>query len=141
MKKDQITLLKNLGSAKTEYKYTDPTSDILETFENQFPGRDYITEFVFNEFTSLCPKTGQPDFATIKVEYIPDKLCIETKSLKLYFLAFRQHGAFMETITNQILEDCVAVCKPSWMKITSNFNARGGTLINVKAEYEHFKRI
>lgn len=136
MKKDDTTSLKNLGSAKTKYNYSNPTPAILETFPNQYPNRDYKTEFVFTEFTSLCPKTGQPDFATIKVEYIPDKLCIETKSLKLYFLAFRQHGVFIETLTNQILEDCVSVCKPRWMKVTGNFNARGGILINITAEYK-----
>lgn len=135
MKQDNPETLKKLGSQNTEYRYEHPSSDILETFQNQFPHRDYKTEFVFNEFTSLCPKTGQPDFATIKVEYIPNELCIETKSLKLYFLRYRQHGSFMETITNNILEDCVTICKPRWMKITSNFNARGGTLINVTAEY------
>lgn len=135
MKKDQTNQLKSLGSAKTEYKYTDPTPDILETFQNQYPNRDYIIEYVFKEFTSLCPKTGQPDFAIIKIKYIANKLCIETKSLKVYFLAFRQHGAFMETIINQILEDCVAICKPRWMKVTSNFNARGGTYINIEATH------
>jgi len=133
---DQTNTLKNLGSAKTKYEYNNPNSSILETFPNQYSGRDYKTEFIFKEFSSLCPKTGQPDFATIKVEYIPDKLCIETKSLKVYFLSFRQYGSFMETITNRILEDCVSVCTPRWMKITSNFNTRGGTLINVEAEYK-----
>jgi 7-cyano-7-deazaguanine reductase len=128
--------LSQLGNHKTKYEYDNPSSKILETFQNQYPGRDYVVEYVFNEFSSLCPKTGQPDFAVIKVEYIPDKLCIETKSLKLYFLAYRQYGSFMETITNKILEDCVEGCSPRWMKITSNFNARGGTLINVEAEHE-----
>lgn len=134
-KKDNPIHLKNLGSGKTEYRYNEPSKNTLETFENQYPERDYKVAYIFNEFTSLCPKTGQPDFATITVEYIPDKKCIETKSLKLYFLEFRQYGSFMETITNKILEDCVVSCKPRWMKITSNFNARGGTLINVTAEY------
>lgn len=132
--KDDIVALKQLGSANTKYEYTNPSPNLLEVFENQYPHRDYLTEFVFTEFSSLCPKTGQPDFATIKIQYIPDKKCIETKSLKLYFLAFRQYGAFMETITNKILEDCSSVCHPRWMKISSNFNPRGGTLINVEAE-------
>lgn len=136
MKKDNTNTLTQLGSQNTKYVYDSPSKEMLETFENKFPHRDYITEFIFKEFSSLCPKTGQPDFAEITVHYIPDTLCIETKSLKLYFLAYRQHGAFMETITNQILEDCVAVAKPRYMKITSHFNARGGTLINVEAEYE-----
>lgn len=134
---DNTTSLTQLGSAETKYTYDNPTAQLLETFENQYPNRKYITEFVFTEFSSLCPKTGQPDFATIKVQYIPDKLCIETKSLKLYFLAFRQYGSFMETITNKILEDCSGVCTPQWMKVVANFNARGGTLINVEADYEN----
>lgn len=133
-RKDQVEHITKLGNQNTKYVYDNPTADILETFPNQYPERDYVTEFVFGEFTSLCPKTGQPDFATISVRYIADKKCIETKSLKLYFLTFRQYGSFMETITNKILEDLVSVCDPRWMKITSNFNARGGTLINVEAE-------
>ncbi len=136
MKKDNVKDLKNLGSKKTIYVYDEPNSKILETFENQFSHRNYHTKFVFNEFTSLCPKTGQPDFATVSVEYVADKKCIETKSLKLYFLSFRQYGSFMETITNQILEDLVEKCKPRQMKVTSNFNPRGGTFINVIAAYE-----
>lgn len=135
MKQDNTKTLTKLGSKETIYQYNEPNKELLETFENQYPNRKYTTQFIFNEFTSLCPKTGQPDFATITVEYIPNKLCIETKSLKVYFLAYRNQGAFMETITNQILEDCAAVCQPHQMKITSNFNARGGTLINVIAEY------
>ena len=135
MKKDNTKTLSQLGSQDTKYNYNDPSSKLLETFKNQFPHRDYQVEYLFKEFSSLCPKTGQPDTAEISVEYIPNELCIETKSLKLYFLAFRQHGAFMETITNTILEDCVKVCQPRWMRITSNFAPRGGTYINVVAEY------
>jgi len=135
MKKDNVKNLINLGSKKTVYQYNNPGSHLLEVFDNQFPHRKYRTEFVFNEFTSLCPKTHQPDFATISLEYCPKDKCIETKSLKIYYLAFRNEGAFMETITNQILEDCVKVCDPHWMRVTANFNARGGTLINVIASY------
>lgn len=123
-----------LGSTNTHYVYNNPSIVMLETFDNAYPHRDYITEFEFPEFTSLCPKTGQPDFATIKIQYIPDRRCIETKSLKLYFLAFRQYGSFMETIVNKILEDCTSACDPRWMKVIGYFNARGGTLINVEAE-------
>jgi 7-cyano-7-deazaguanine reductase len=125
-----------LGSTKTEYKYSNPTAGMLETFENQYPNRNYLTEFVFNEFTSLCPKTGQPDFATISVSYIADRKCIETKSLKMYFMAYRNEGMFMETIVNQILEHCMSAIQPRKMLVTGRFNARGGTLINVMAEYE-----
>lgn len=134
--KDDITNLTKLGSKKTECQYNEPDPTLLETFPNLFPGRNYIVKYIFNEFTSLCPKTRQPDFATIEVRYIPDQSCIETKSLKLYFLSYRQYGTFMETLTNMILNDCVKVCNPKWMKIISNFNPRGGTIINVEAEYE-----
>jgi 7-cyano-7-deazaguanine reductase len=133
--KDDTSSLSKLGDHGNKYRYDSPDVDLLETFRNQYPGRKYLTQFIFKEFSSLCPKTGQPDFATITVEYIPRDVCIETKSLKVYFLAYRNEGAFMETITNQILEDCIEVCTPWWMKVTSNFNARGGTLINVVAEY------
>jgi 7-cyano-7-deazaguanine reductase len=134
MKKDNTATLLKLGDHGKKYQYDSPDKSLLETFPNQFSNRQYLTQFIFNEFTSLCPKTGQPDFATITLEYIADKLCIETKSLKVYYLAYRNQGAFMETITNQILEDCFDVCNPIWMKVTSNFNARGGTLINVIAK-------
>jgi 7-cyano-7-deazaguanine reductase len=125
-----------LGSNKTDYKYGDPSHRILETFENKCPQRDYVIEFIFDEFTSLCPKTGQPDFATIEINYIPDQLCIESKSFKLYMFAYRSHGAFMETIVNQMLDDFVRVCQPRYMIVYGRFNARGGVNINVQAEYE-----
>ena len=133
--KDNTENLTKLGSAYTKYEYSTPNKDLLEVFPNQFPNRRYTTEFIFNEFTSLCPKTGQPDFATITIQYIPDKNCIETKSLKLYLLSYRQHGSFMETIVNNILEHLISACAPRQMKVIGNFNARGGTLINVIAEY------
>jgi 7-cyano-7-deazaguanine reductase len=88
------------------------------------------------EFTSLCPKTGQPDFATITVEYIPDKLCIELKSLKLYFNSFRNDGIYFESVTNRILDDLVAACQPRFMRITAEFNTRGGISSVVEAEYQ-----
>ena len=134
MKQDNVSNLTKLGSRETNYQYDSPSIDMLEAFENQYPKREYKTEFIFEEFTSLCPKTHQPDFATIKVEYIADKLCLETKSLKMYFLAYRNEGSFMETITNRILEDIFEVITPRWIKITANFKARGGTLINITAE-------
>ena len=127
--------LKQLGSEKTDYHYNEPNANILETFDNKYPHRDYKTQFIFPEFTSLCPKTGQPDFATIEITYIADKKCIETKSLKLYFFAYRQFGSFMESVTNKLLEDFVSVCDPRWMEVIGKFNARGGVSINVKAEY------
>ena len=135
-KKDDVSKLTLLGSKETKYMYEGPIIEMLETFPNQYPERDYLTQFIFDEFTSLCPKTGQPDFAKITVEYVPDKLCIETKSLKVYFLAYRQERTFMETLTNKILNDCANVCSPRQMRVTSNFNARGGTFINVIADYK-----
>ena len=127
--------LKQLGSNKTKYKYNEPSSDILETFENKYPNRDYEIQFSFSEFTSLCPKTGQPDFALIEILYIANQKCIETKSLKLYLFTYRQYGSFMETIVNKILEDLVKACQPKWMQVTGKFNARGGISIEVTAEH------
>lgn len=132
---DKPQKLKTLGNTKTAYVYDKPSPLLLEVFLNQFPERAYVTEFIFTEFTSLCPKTGQPDFAEITVQYIPKEYCIETKSLKLYLLSYRQHGSFMETIVNNILEHLVSICHPRSMTVTGKFNARGGTFINVKAEH------
>ena len=133
---DDTEGLEQLGSNKTEYVYDRPAPELLESFPNQFPERNYKTAFVFNEFTSLCPKTRQPDFATISVEYIADKKCIETKSLKMYYLSYRMHGSFMETITNNILTDLVALVHPRQMVVHAKFNPRGGTDIIVTAEYK-----
>lgn len=108
---------------------------ILDTFANPRFGRDYQIEFVFPEFTSVCPVTGQPDFATITVSYIPDKLCIEMKSLKLYYFSFRNKGIFYEAVVNQILDDLVAALKPKRMTVIGKFAARGGTTGTVTAEF------
>lgn len=113
---------------------SDNFRDELETFENQFPGRDYIIESVCPEFTSVCPKTGQPDFGELTITYIPDRLCIELKSLKLYLQRFRNHGAFYEHVTNRILDDLVAVCQPRQMKIVAAFTPRGGIRTTISAE-------
>lgn len=107
----------------------------LETFENQFPDRDYRIEIVAPEFTSVCPKTGQPDYGTITIHYIPDKLCLELKSLKLYLQSFRNEGIFYEHVTNTILDDLAAVTKPRYMKITAAFTPRGGITTSVTAEF------
>ena len=132
--------LTHLGakSVLTDAQIADPKS-ILEAFDNPKPGRDYQIEFVFPEFTSLCPVTGQPDFATITVRYVPDRLCVEMKSLKLYFFAFRNKGIFYEAVTNQILDDLAAVLKPRRMTVIGQFAARGGTAGTITAEY-HGKR-
>jgi 7-cyano-7-deazaguanine reductase len=107
----------------------------LETFENQFPDRDYRIEIVAPEFTSVCPKTGQPDYGTITINYIPNKLCIELKSLKLYLQRYRNEGIFYEHATNTILDDLAAVTKPRFMKIVAAFTARGGITTTVTAEF------
>ena len=108
---------------------------LLETFENQNPERDYRVTHSAPEFTSLCPKTGQPDFAVIVIEYIPDNLCIELKSLKLYLNSYRNEGIFFESVTNKILDDLVKVCKPRYIVVTAEFNVRGGISSTVEAEY------
>jgi 7-cyano-7-deazaguanine reductase len=109
---------------------------IIEVFENAYPDRDYTIIHESPEFTSLCPKTGQPDFGTITVEYIPDKLCIELKSLKLYFHSFRNDGIYFESVTNRILDDLVAACQPRYMHITADFNVRGGLSSVIEVEYQ-----
>ncbi len=106
----------------------------LETFPNPAPQRDYTIEHVCPEFTSVCPKTGQPDFATITLEYIPEALCIELKSLKLYYCSFRNEGIYFEAVVNRILDDLSAVCEPRWMRVTGEFNVRGGISSVVTAE-------
>ncbi|MGN7611312.1 preQ(1) synthase [Magnetococcales bacterium HHB-1] len=108
---------------------------ILETFENPYPQRDYTIKMVCPEFTCVCPKTAQPDFAEIVISYIPDKICVELKSLKLYLWSFREQGAFHEKVTNQILDDLVATTAPRWMKIVGAFNVRGGITTTVVVEH------
>ncbi|ADE14597.1 7-cyano-7-deazaguanine reductase [Nitrosococcus halophilus Nc 4] len=107
----------------------------LETFPNPFPERDYTIRIKIPEFTCLCPKTGQPDFATLHLEYVPDRTCVELKSLKLYIWSYRDQGAFHEAVTNQILDDLVAACTPRFMRLRAEFNVRGGIYTTVVAEY------
>lgn len=135
MKKDDTSTLQQLGNKQTKYIYSDPCKEMLEVFPNKFPKNDYVVSLETKEFTSLCPKTGQPDFAIIKIEYTPKKLCVETKSLKLYLFAFRNSGTFMETITNQIMEDLVSVLNPKYLKVEGVFNSRGGIGLIVEAQY------
>ena len=106
----------------------------LELFENPRGGREYVITIRCPEFTSLCPKTGQPDFGEITIEYCPEKLCIELKSLKFYMQGYRNEGVFYEKLTNDILDDLAAACKPRWMKVTSRFTPRGGLTTEVIAE-------
>ncbi len=114
---------------------TKPTKN-LEVFDNPNPNRDYTIHIKMPEFTCLCPKTGQPDFATLHLSYVPDQACIELKSLKLYIWAFREEGAFHEAITNQILNDFVVVTKPRFMRLTAEFKVRGGIYTTVVAEHK-----
>jgi 7-cyano-7-deazaguanine reductase len=109
--------------------------NLLETFNNQFTDRDYQIEIVSPEFTSVCPRTGQPDFGTVTISYTPDKLCVELKSLKFYLQSFRNQGIFYEHVTNTILDDLVTTLRPRWMKIEAAFNARGGMTETVTAKY------
>lgn len=108
----------------------------LETFTNRHPGRDYLVEHTCPEFTSVCPKTGQPDFGTIRVRYVPDRLCVELKSLKLYLQAYRSKGIFYEDVVNVILDDLVAVVKPRRMTVEGEFRVRGGISSIVTASHE-----
>ena len=103
-----------------------PSRDQLETFANTFPGRDYQIEILCPEFTSVCPKTGQPDFGSLTFRYIPDKLCVELKSLKLYLQSFRNEGIFYENVTNRILDDLAAVLQPRRLTLVAQFTPRGG---------------
>lgn len=118
----------------TEIMTTTPSKS-LETFPNPNPERDYTIRIHTPEFTCLCPKTGQPDFATIDIEYVPENECIELKSLKLYVWSFREQGAFHEAVTNSILGDLVAACAPRFMRISAEFNVRGGVYTTVVVEH------
>lgn len=114
---------------------TQPSTD-LETFPNPNPQRDYTIRMRIPEFTCLCPKTGQPDFATIHLEYVPDARCVELKSLKLYMWSFRDEGAFHEAVTNKILEHLVAATQPRFMRLRAEFYVRGGIYTDVIAEHQ-----
>jgi 7-cyano-7-deazaguanine reductase len=110
----------------------------LQTFTNPTPRRDYRIHMEIPEFTCLCPKTGQPDFATLFLDYVPDRLCVELKSLKLYVWSYRDEGAFHEAVTNRILDDLVQATRPRFMRLTARFNVRGGIFTTIVAE--HAKR-
>ena len=128
-------IVDNLNNSKkwTCVVTSTPTKN-LETFPNPKPERDYTIRINLPEFTCLCPLTGQPDFAEILLEYVPDKLCIELKALKLYIWSFRDDGAFHEAITNRILDDVLHACQPRFARVTAKFNVRGGTYPTVTAE-------
>lgn len=107
----------------------------LETFDNPMPERDYTIRIEMPEFTCLCPKTGQPDFATLYLEYVPEAKCVELKSLKMYIWSFRDEGAFHEKVTNAILDDLVRATEPRFMRLTAKFSVRGGIYTSVVAEH------
>jgi 7-cyano-7-deazaguanine reductase len=123
------------SGASAQADAMQPARSVLETFENPYPQRDYLIESICSEFTSLCPKTGQPDFATLTIRYVPDRLCVELKSLKLYLQQYRNHGAFYESVTNRILDDLVAVMQPRSCELVAAFTTRGGIRTNVHVRF------
>lgn len=124
---------KNLGKeSNIDFMYN---KDVLETFSNQHAGRDYWVNFIAPEFTTLCPITGQPDFATIHINYIPDIKMVESKSLKLYLFSFRNHGAFHEDVVNLIMNDLISVMQPHYIEVMGKFLPRGGISINPYCNY------
>lgn len=127
--------LKNLGSQNTVYEYDEPSSEQLETFEYLGKNITQIVGFKTDEFTSLCPKTGQPDFASLDIAYIPKELGVESKSLKLYLFRYRNHGAFHEDCMNKIAEDLVTALSPKWLRVIGDFTKRGGIAIKPISEY------
>lgn len=120
---------------RSAYRFDSPDVSILEAFPNLSPQRDYVVLLEHPEFTSLCPMTGQPDFGTIIVRYVPHERCVESKSFKLYLGAFRNHGAFMESLTNRIADDLRALLTPRRLTVEGLFNVRGGTRISVRVEH------
>lgn len=120
-----------MPSSENVYR-TDGTIDF---FENRHPGRDYIIEFTAPEFTSMCPMTGQPDFGTIVITYIPDQRCIELRSFKYYLQTFRNRGIFYEDVVNQVLDDIVAAIQPRTLDVTGEFNTRGGISARISTSY------
>lgn len=118
-----------LGSSRVDYP-TDYTPAVLEKFKNQFPGVDYVVEIECPEFTSMCPKTGQPDFASIIIKYTPDEFLVESKSLKLYLFSFRSKGEFHEDCINTIAKDLFDLMQPKWIEVRGDFYPRGGISIN-----------
>lgn len=132
---EHLTTAEDLQHLSLLGRTTGQANHALETFPNHHPGRDYIVELQTDEFTCLCPATGQPDFAKIVIRYIPEASILESKSLKLYLWGFRQRGVFHEHVTNVILDDLVAVLQPRWCEVSAQFSVRGGISINVRAEH------
>jgi 7-cyano-7-deazaguanine reductase len=130
-----MRILPALSGSRILHGMSTQPSKTLETFPNPQPERDYTIRMRLPEFTCLCPKTGQPDFAILNLEYVADQTCIELKSLKLYVWSYRDEGAFHEAVTNRILDDLVAACSPRFMRLTAEFNVRGGIYTTVVAEH------
>ncbi|MDR0882425.1 MAG: preQ(1) synthase [Candidatus Adiutrix sp.] len=130
---DDVSGLTQLGRP-TAIRFDRPDIAILESFPSRYPGRDYVITLEHPEFTSLCPLTGQPDFGLIRIRYVPGSRCVESKSLKLYLGAFRNQGTFMESLTNQIAGDLIALLAPRRLTVEGIFNPRGGTRISVRVE-------
>lgn len=131
---EELGGLSLLGNQHTEYR-ADYAPEVLEAFPNKHPGNDYFVKFVCPEFTSLCPMTGQPDFATIYIRYIPDIQMVESKSLKLYLFSFRNHGDFHEDCVNIIMKDLIALMQPKYIEVFGEFTPRGGIAIHPFANY------
>ncbi|MFG6118609.1 MULTISPECIES: preQ(1) synthase [Thalassobacillus] len=133
-KDEDLKDLSLLGSQGTNYSF-DYDPDVLETFDNQHPSRDYFVKFNCPEFTTLCPKTGQPDFATIYISYIPEEKMVESKSLKLYLFSFRNHGGFHEDSVNIIMNDLIELMNPRYIEVWGKFTPRGGISIDPYCNY------
>ncbi|QHS24219.1 NADPH-dependent 7-cyano-7-deazaguanine reductase QueF [Virgibacillus sp. MSP4-1] len=133
-KDDELTGLSLLGNQQTKYAF-DYTPEVLETFDNQHPNRDYFVKFNCPEFTTLCPKTHQPDFGTVYISYIPDQKMVESKSLKLYLFSFRNHGDFHEDSMNIIMNDLIELMNPRYIEVWGKFTPRGGISIDPYCNY------
>ena len=138
MAKTKTSRLTLLGRSEAKLP-ASPSQARLETFPNPAPRRNYRIHFETDDFTSVCPITGQPDFARIDIDYVPDRLCIESKSLKFYLGSYRNERAFNEAVTNRILDDFVKACAPRQAMVTAQFSARGGIALTVYAEYAEKK--
>jgi 7-cyano-7-deazaguanine reductase len=135
LNEEHIKALKSLGESKTEYRdHYEPT--LLEVFPNPQQDTEYVISIEAQEYSALCPKTGQPDFATILIDYSPDKYCVESKSLKLYLFSYRSTGIFHEAAVNQIAQDLFKIMRPNWIEVTGKFNPRGGIKIWPKVRLE-----
>jgi len=133
-KQEQMKDLTLLGNKDTTY-VTDYAPELLEAFENEYPDRDYVVKFTCPEFTTMCPMTNQPDFATVYISYIPDKKMIESKALKLYLFSYRNYGGFHEDSMNQIMDDIIKLIEPRYIEVLGAFNARGGIEIDPYCNY------